>query len=142
MKKFLFKFEKILRLKKFREEECKLELAQAISILNVIENKIKQTALKRHQAALNRFSDANNIASYELYILRLDREAINLTEQAAKAEIIVEEKRNLYMEAQKDLKAMEKLKEKQQIEYRKEMMNYEMNEIDNLTAVRYISGND
>ena len=142
MKRFKFNLEKILQLRKFKEEECKLALGQAISALNIIENKIKQTALKRHQAALNRFSDTNNIASWELYILRLDQEAIKLTEQAAKAQLIVEEKRALYLEAQKDLKAMEKLKEKQQKEYRKEMLDYEMNEIDNITAARYISGSE
>jgi flagellar FliJ protein len=75
--------------------------------------------------------------AWENYILRLDQEAQRLTEKAAQAEIVVEEKRALYLEAQKELKVIEKIKEKKQKEYRKEMLDYEMNEIDDLTAARY-----
>jgi flagellar FliJ protein len=139
MKRFRFNLEKIMQLRKFREEECKLALGQAVSFLNKIENDIKETALKRHAATNLRFSNVTEIASWENYILRLDQQADRLTEQAAKAQIVVEEKRALYLEAQKDLKAIEKLKEKQQKEYRKEMFNNEMNEVDNLTSSRYMA---
>jgi flagellar FliJ protein len=136
MKRFKFNLEKIMRLRQFKEEECRLALGQAVSFLNKIENDIKETALKRHAAASLRFSNVAETASWEVYILRLDQQADRLTEQAAKAQIVVEEKRALYLEAQKDLKAMEKLKEKQHKEYRKEMLNYEMNEVDDLTSSR------
>jgi len=136
MRKFKFNLEKILQLRKFREEECKLALGHAISVLNAIENKIKETALKRHRAAIERFNDSKEMASWDIYILRLEQEAEKLAEKAAKAEIIVEEKRVLYLEASRDLKALEKLKEKQQKEYRREMLNTQMNEIDDITAAR------
>jgi flagellar FliJ protein len=139
MKRFKFNLEKILQLRKFKEEECKLALGQAVSFLNKIENDIKETALKRHAASSQRFSDVSETASWEIYILRLDQQADRLTEQAAQAQIVVEEKRALYLEAQKDLKAIEKLKEKQQKEYRREMFNDEMNEVDNLTSSRYMA---
>jgi len=139
MKRYKFNLEKILQLRKFKEEECKIALGQAISALNKIENEIKQTAVKRHNAASQRFQNTNEMASWDLFILRLEKEAEKLAEKAAQAEIIVEQKRALYLEAQKDLKAIEKLKEKQQKEYRKEMLDYEMNEVDNLTSARYIS---
>ena len=137
MKKFKFSLEKVLQLRKFREEECKLALGQAISILNKIENEIKKTALKRINAASNRFSDINDISKWEIYIQRLDQEAKKLTEQAAQAELVVEEKRAIYLEAQKELKIMDKLKEKRQKEYRKEMLTAEMNEVDDITSARY-----
>jgi flagellar FliJ protein len=139
MKRFKFNLEKILQLRKFKEEECKLALGQAVSFLNKIENDIKETALKRHAASSLRFSNVAEIASWEIYILRLDQQADRLTEQAAKAQIVVEEKRALYLEAQRDLKAIEKLKEKQQKEHRKEMFNNEMNKVDNLTSSRYMA---
>jgi flagellar protein FliJ len=137
MKRFKFGPEKVMQLRKFREEECKLALGQAVSILNKIENEIRETAVKRHNAALRRFADIGETNAWENYIIRLDQEAQRLTEKAAQAEIVVEEKRALYLEAQKDLKTIENLKERRQKEYRKEMLNYEMNEIDNLTAARY-----
>ena len=136
MKRFKFNLEKVLQLRKFREEECKLALGQAISVLNGIENEIKETAVKRHGAALQRFADVGETAPWEMYILRLDQQAQRLAEQAAQAELVVEEKRALYLEASKDLKAIEKLKEKQQKEYRREMLNLQMIEVDDITAAR------
>jgi flagellar FliJ protein len=137
MKRFKFNLEKIMQLRKFKEEECKIALGQAVSFLNKIENDIKETALKKHNAASLRFSNVDETASWEIYILWLDQQADRLTEQAAQAQIVVEEKRALYLEAQKDLKVIEKLKEKQQKEHKKEMFNYEMNEVDDLTSSRY-----
>ena len=139
MRRFKFPLEKILQLRKYKEEECKLALGQAISILNMIENKIKDTAVKRHQAAFQRFNEPQEMASWDFYIQRLEQEAEKLAQQAAQAQIVVEEKRALYLEAQKDLKAMEKLKEKQKKEHRKEKLNYEMAVVDEITASRYIT---
>jgi len=137
MRRFKFNLEKILELRKFKEEECKLALGQAVSFLNKIENDIKENAFKRHDAASRRFIDVAQTASWEYYIRRLEQLSENLMEQAAQAQLVVEEKRAEYLEAQRDMKAMEKLKEKQQKEHRIEMFNYEMNEVDNLTAARY-----
>jgi len=137
MKRFTFRFEKILQFRKFKEEECKIELGKAVSNLNLIENEIKKTAVKRQNAVSQRFSDINDIIVWNNYILRLDQEAEKLMEKAAQAEIIVEEKRALYLEASKDLKTLEKVKEKREKEHRKETMNLQIAEIDELTAARY-----
>jgi len=136
MKKFSFSLQKVMQLRKFREDECKIALGQAISVLNEIENKIKQTALKHYDASSSRFADPSQMALWDIYINRLELEAQKLTEQAAQAEIVVEEKRAEYLEASKDLKAIEKLKEKREKEYRKEVFAYEMSEVDDLTSSR------
>jgi flagellar FliJ protein len=60
--------------------------------------------------------------TWDNYILRLDMEIERLMEQAAKAELAVEEKRAAYLEASKELKVLEKLKEKKEKQYRKEML--------------------
>ncbi|MCL2763757.1 MAG: flagellar export protein FliJ [Treponema sp.] len=138
MKKFNFKLEKVLRIKKFNEEECKMALGQAISVLNLIEKQIMQTAVKRHNAASQRFNDPAQMIFWDTYILRLEREAEQLAEKAAQAEMVVEEKRVLYQEAYKELKAIEKLKEKRYEEYRKDYFVSEMNQIDELTSARQI----
>ncbi|MCL2805350.1 MAG: flagellar export protein FliJ [Treponema sp.] len=138
MRKFKFNLQKILELKKFNEEECKMALGYAIGILNEIENKIKETAVKKHNAATERFNDPSQIIMWNNYITRLDQEAEILMEKAALAQNVVEEKRELYMEAFKELTAMEKLKEKQEKEYKKEMGKRYDNEIDELFAARSI----
>jgi len=137
MRRFKFNLEEVLQLREFREEECKLALGQAAAALNIIENEIKETAVKRHNAASNRFADVGEIASWENYILWLDRQTQKLMEQAAQAELVVEEKRASYLEASRKLKTMEKLKEKQQKEYRREAMNLQMAEVDDITSARY-----
>ena len=70
--------------------------------------------------------------AWDGYILRLEQEAERLMEEAAKAELVVEEKRGLYIEASRELKVMEKLKEKRKVEYRKEMLAAEGRELDDM----------
>jgi len=137
MKRFTFNLEKILQIKIFEENECKLALGQATGILNKIENDIKLTAVKHHNAVEQRFITPADMASWDTYILRLEQEAERLAQKAAQAEIVVEEKRALYIEAQKEVKAIEKLKEKRQKEYRKETMDEQMTEVDDMTSARY-----
>jgi flagellar protein FliJ len=137
MKRFTFNLEKILQIKIFEENECKLALGQAVGILNGIENEIKITAIRRRNAAEQRFITPADMASWDNYILRLEQEAERLARQAAQAELVVEEKRALYMEAQREVKAIEKLKEKRQKEYRKETMDDQMAEVDDMTSARY-----
>jgi len=139
MKRFKFNLEKVLDLRKIKEEECKIALGAAIGALNIIENKIKETVLKHHNAARERFTNSGDMASWDIYILRLEQEAVKLTEQAAKAQIAVDQKRELYLEASKNLKAIEKLKEKRKTEYRSEMLISQMNEVDDITAARLIA---
>ena len=133
MKRFAFKLQKVLQLRKNREEESKIELGRAVGVLSEIENRIRITAANRHHAAAERFANAGNaagMAAWDNYIIRLDQEAERLAKEAAQAELVVEEKRELYLEASRDLKAIEKLKEKQEKEHRKEMFAAETAELD------------
>lgn len=137
MRRFNFKLQKILELKQFKEEEAKNELGKAISILNSIENEIKQNATKRLQASQLRFTDPTQVYAWEAYIARLQQETQRLMEQAAQAEMIVEEKREIYMEAYREMKSIEKLKEKREKEYHKDMLNTEMNILDDIVTSRH-----
>ena len=150
MKRFAFALEKVLELRKYYEQEAKIELGRAISILTEIENNIKANAVLRSQAASERFlgigaienggstgnGGAVSMFDWDNYILRLEQEAQRLAEEAAKAEAVVEEKRNVYLEASRELKVMEKLKEKRQKEYREEVFAAETNERDDTWRAR------
>jgi len=145
VKRFRFNLEKALELRQYREQEAKNELGRAISILTAIENNLKHNALIHSQAVRERFTginaDDNNgtqgsgalsMLAWDNYILRLEQEAQRLMEEAAQAELVVEEKRNLYLEASRELKVMEKLKEKREQEYRKEVFAAETRELDDM----------
>jgi flagellar FliJ protein len=138
--RFRFGLEKILELRQYREQEAKNELGQAIGILTGIENKINENTIIHAQAAQQRFTGINNSAlggtdsmlAWDSYIRRLEQEAERLAREAAQAELVVEEKRNLYIEASRELKVMENLKEKQEKEYRKGMFAAETKELDDM----------
>ena len=139
MKRFIFGLQKALDLRGYREQESKIELGRAIGVLTEIENRIRECAQRRHDAANRRFTDAAGTAGsaaamldWDNYIKRLDQEAERLAREAARAELAVEEKRALYLEASRELKVMEKLKEKREKEYRKEMFAAETSELDDL----------
>jgi len=141
MKRFRFNLEKVLKLRQYREEEAKIELGKAIGILTEIQNKIVRNAAARVQAGRERFSGltcaggAVSMFAWDGYILRLEHEAERLMEEAAQAELVVEEKRKLYIEASRELKVMEKLKEKRSTEYRKEMLAAQARELDDMRRV-------
>ena len=147
MKRFRFNLEKVLELRQYREEEAKIELGKAISILTEIENRIRQNAAAQITAGKERFSGiavanspiggggysgAFSMFAWDGYILRLEQEAERLMEEAARAQLVVDEKRNLYIEASRQVKVMEKLKEKREGEYRKEMFAVQTREMDDL----------
>jgi flagellar FliJ protein len=135
MKRFNFRFQKLLELRNYREQEAKIELGRATGILIAIENRVKETAVKRRQAARERFTspgDAATMLVWDNYIIRLDQEAERLTKEAAQAELEVEEKRALYLEASREFKVMGKLKEKREKEYHKEMFAAETAELDDM----------
>jgi flagellar FliJ protein len=137
VKRFGFSLEKVLRLRKHREQEAEMELGRAMGTLVGIENNIKETARQRHGAASERFSRDHNAAeikSYDNYIARLDRETGRLLEEAAKAGLLVEKKRQAYLEASRERKVLDKLREKREKEYGKEMLNEETKNLDDISG--------
>jgi flagellar FliJ protein len=133
MRRFNFSLEKVLELRKYGEQETKIALGRAVGELTAIENQLKELALQRLKAGEERFSPANDafaVRNYEFYIQRLDHTKEELLEAAAKARLKVEEARELYLEASRRRKVLDKLKEKRAGEYRKEMFAVETKLID------------
>jgi flagellar FliJ protein len=139
MRAFHFSLEKVLELRAFREQEAEIELGRAIGALSQIEARIRTVAEDRHRAAAERFSPANDtlkMLKYDQYILRLDQQRDKLLEEAAKAELLVEEKRAIYLEAARERKVLDKLKEKRAKEYRKKMFAEETKTLDDISGGR------
>jgi len=136
VRRFNFKLEKILKLRENREHETELELGKAIGALSALELRIKQVAEETAAAVQNRFSsrDFTQIRNYELYILRLDQTKESLLKAAALAELEVEKKREIYLEASRDRKVISKLKERQEQEYRHAAKLEEIKTIDDISS--------
>jgi flagellar FliJ protein len=151
VKRFKFGLEKVLKLRQHHEHEARVELGRAIGILAGIENEIKRNAETRAGAIHERFTgiSSDNAAgsdtgyggslsmhAWDAYINRLEQEADRLMEEAARAELVVEEKRGLYIEASRELKVMENLKERREKEHRKEMFIAETKEMDDRKIIK------
>ncbi|GHV74662.1 hypothetical protein AGMMS49940_19640 [Spirochaetia bacterium] len=137
MKRFRFGLQKILELREHAEKEAEIELGKAVGALTLIEQRIVQVAADRSEAAAQRFAPGNGLAeiqSYERYILRLDHTRDTLLMDAARAELVVAEKRDIYLEAARDRKALDKIKERRQGEYRKLFLADENKELDDVAA--------
>jgi flagellar FliJ protein len=137
MKKFSFNLEKVLVLRKYREQETQIELGRAIGVLSEIENRIMFNAEERFRAG-DRFSgDGAMIRSYMLYIDRLDIEKDQLLIDAAQAEQKVEEAREVFLEASRERKVLDKLKEKRAVEYKKFALAEDTKTMDDLASARF-----
>jgi flagellar FliJ protein len=137
VKRFSFNLAKVLELRKYREQETKIELGRAVAVLTEVEGRIKKNAESRHAAVKQRFSLNNSprdILNWEKYIIRLDQEADQLMKEAAKAELAVEEKRGIFLEASRDRKVIDKLREKREKEYRDAYYAGEHRELDDISS--------
>jgi flagellar FliJ protein len=137
LKRFKFDLEKVLELRSYREREAEIELGKATGALAEIEHKITALAGERLRAADERFSpghSAPEMHSYELYILRLDKTRDRLLEAAARAELKVAEARERYLEASRDRKVLDKVKERRYAEYRKAALAGEVKVLDDISG--------
>lgn len=137
MKRFRFDLDKLLELREYREKEAEQVLARAVGELASIEGRIRSVAGERAAVAANRFApgrSAVDMRNAEFYLLRLDKLKDTLIEAAAKAELAVEAARDAFVEASRDKKVLEKLKEKRKAEYRKAASIEEINTIDDISS--------
>jgi flagellar protein FliJ len=135
MKPFVFRLEKLLNLRKYYEEEAKIELGRAVGVLAELEGKIRALAAERVRAAAAQFMPGNSaiqIQQYMYYILRLDNTKERLLKEAAMAEMKVEEAREAFLEASRERKVLDNLKEKKQKEYHKLKLNEETKVLDDI----------
>jgi flagellar FliJ protein len=141
MRRFHFSLGKILELREHLEREAKLALGRAVGELAAIENRIRELALLRRRAWEEYRNPplsppAGNLADYyrncEHYIRRLDQTKEELLQKAAEAQARVEEARATYLEASRERKVLDKLKEKQAAAYRKESFAVEVKTLDDM----------
>ncbi|MDR2177826.1 MAG: flagellar export protein FliJ [Treponema sp.] len=143
MRRFQFSLEKILELRKHREREAEIALGRAVGELSAVENRLKELALLRRGAwdeYRNHGVPAENLADYyrarEFYIRRLDQTKEELLREAAEAQARVEEARKVFLEASRERKVLDKLREKQAGEYRKAVFSGEIKALDDMAGGR------
>ena len=139
MKKFKFSLEKVLSLREFEQNQAQIELGKAQSVVNDLNNQIKFIALeivKSNQSRANS-TDLNFLLSIENYVNGLNYKKEILLEELAKAQLVLEEKRAIVVEAIKKRKSLEKLKEKQLEEYKKQYNLEEEKVLDEISTSKF-----
>ena len=137
MKPFTFSLEKVLNLRKYYEDEAKIELGRAVGILAELESRLHSVGRERVKAASEQFVPGNSAAmmqQYMFYILRLDNAKEQLLKETALAEMKVEEAREEFLEASRERKVLDKLKDKRQKEYSKIVRTEETKVLDDIFA--------
>ncbi|MGP1601300.1 flagellar export protein FliJ [Treponema sp.] len=132
MKRFSFNLEKLLQLRGFEEKNAKTELATAISVAERIKLDLRNTAAERVRVNKTRNDtvDIRSLMAVENYVNRLDLRKEELLEQLAAAELTIEEKRKSFTAAMQKRSVLDKLKEKQFAQWRKESMSAEENALE------------
>lgn len=134
MKKFEFPLDKVLSVRKYKNDEAEIELGKAVSRLEVLEGELNNIAVLYSEIPLkySGLSDINDLSQLENYTFFLNTKKEDLLKQITAAKLVVEEKRKLYIEAHKELKVLENLKEKAMNEYKKNVTREQDNVLDDI----------
>ncbi len=139
MRRFQFRLERFLELRRWKEREWELKLARALGECLVIENRIREIGEEIGSSRLAQFSeggriDVEGMARRELYVQRLalERERAQVTLEEKRREM--EKVRARYLEASRERKVLDKLKERQSGEYYDRMLDEEYKAVDDMNS--------
>ncbi|MBT3276086.1 MAG: flagellar export protein FliJ [Spirochaetales bacterium] len=142
MKSFKFKLERILSLRKYREREWEIRLAgvtgECVKLRREIEDRGMRKAkafLDSHEKSTGEIDSVELLNSYR-YMSRLDQESEKKGLELAEWEIKREEVQASYLDASRQRKVLDKLKEKRSFSYLKEQKTEEIKEIDDINTGR------
>ncbi|HTZ51342.1 MAG TPA: flagellar export protein FliJ [Spirochaetia bacterium] len=139
MRRFQFRLERFLELRRWKEREWELKLARAQGECLLLENRIRQIGEEIGASRLAQFSDGRRVdveamARRELYVQRLaverERAQVTLVEKRREMEKV----RAGYLEASRDRKVLDKLKERRSEEYYDRQLDEEYKAVDDLAT--------
>jgi len=137
VKRFRFDLQKLLELRAYAERDAELNLARALGEAGGIQERLRAVAQERVAVAAERFKGGRSVAeikSVDLYLLRLDHTKETLLDAAAKAELKVAQLREVFIEASRERRVLDKLREKRFSEYRKNASREEIKTLDDLSS--------
>ena len=141
---YRFKLQTLLNHGRHQEEVCQKELAEAQRDLSDTQKKLKSIRkdkrdnIQKLQARQTKRHNTSDILIFINYIERLSRAFDAQMQQVDHTSQHVTEKRDNLIAIMKKRKTLEKLKEKQWLEYQQKMMQAERKFNDEIAATRYI----
>ena len=144
MKRFNFRFQRILEIKERMEETRKIALGKVVAVLNKEQERLadlEQTQMLCRQGGQELLSaqlDPSLLGLNMSYLQRLQREIREQQAQIQQVEKAVEEKRKELMEATKERRVYEILKERAGENYRRELKRQERIMLDEIGGQLYM----
>ena len=141
---YRFKLQALLDHHRHQEEVCQKELAEARRTLTDAQEKLrrikkdKRENIQKLQARQKERHNISNILIFSNYIEKLSRDIEARIQQVRKASKNVNQKRDNLITLMKKRKTLEKLKEKEWLEYQQKMMQDERKFNDEVAATRHI----
>lgn len=143
MRRFQFRFERLLEIRKYREREWELKLAEATGRIINLNNRIQDLDMERERVFKSRsFTGETNLAYImtlsSLYMQRLGNTINDLSNELEEAELKAREIREGYLEASRARKTIDKLKENLAKIFYKEQEEAEMKSVDDINTASFI----
>lgn len=144
MKKYQFRLQPVLDIREKTLEDKRLEMAQVIQLLNEQQEGLerlmaKQASYKDELESLSLEDDLNvfSLANFKNYMVILQGQITQQEHTIENTKKALRVKQDAVNEALKDVKVLEKLKEKQSQKFYKDLEMKEANEIDDISTTRY-----
>lgn len=125
MKKYQFRLEPVLKVRKFKEESLRMELGQLITGLSRIEAQIQHDReeignyYKIQEGGLKNGMAAHQLQAFPMLVAGKEKNIQLLLRDKEKQERLIEEKKQELAVARGELKVVENLKQKDYEEYKK-----------------------
>jgi flagellar FliJ protein len=125
MKRYIFKLDPVLKVRKLKEENCRMELGKLISFLNRIEDQIKhdnseiQNYYKIQEASLQNGIRGNQVQAFPMLIQAKEKNIQLLHRDKKEQERLIDLKKKELATLRGELKVLENLKEKDFDQYKK-----------------------
>ncbi len=138
MRRFAFKLEKVLELRRYHEREWELKLAEVTGRVLEVEHEISAWADRRHGAgrphiAIGRV-DMSELHSREDFLLMVDDRVRNLQSRLVALHAERDRVRERYLEFSRRRKALSRLKERRGDDYYRESLRDEHRTLDEIAG--------
>ncbi|MCA9240536.1 MAG: flagellar export protein FliJ [Planctomycetales bacterium] len=144
MPPFNFRLQPIRRLREARRDELRGQLADAHRAAEVLADQRRQIAdeladIRRLQgdAAKRRLLNVNQMMESQRYALVLEGQEAALREKAKLVESEIERRRQAVVEAEREVKALDKLEEKQRLKHQHESQRLEAKLLDEVAVTGF-----
>jgi flagellar FliJ protein len=139
MRRFQFRLEKLLKIRRYREREWELKLADITGKCIVLKNRISTSKHNIYKTLDKRSTLGGTIDIYDLianetYIARMKQDIVNSGIELEQKKREREKVKKKYLEVSKAKKVLEKLKQRKEEEYYKEAKKEEFKTVDDINA--------